>query len=41
MRLFTTGQILKLAGLSSTTFDTWCREGIVKAYGEGNGTGTR
>jgi hypothetical protein len=40
VRLFTTGNVLAITGLSATMFDTWCRDGIVKAVSGGDGHGS-
>ena len=39
MRLFTTGDVLRLTGLAPNTFDSWCREGVVQSVSGGHGTG--
>lgn len=39
MRLFTTGNVLKITGLPANTFDAWCAGGHVKPFNDVAGTG--
>jgi len=40
MRLYTTGDLVRLTGLTSVTINNWCGEGWVTPVNNGRGTGT-